>query len=72
MQVRNERFVDVQVVSRLTGIKIRTLKKWRAEGRGPTAMRVEGRLVRYSLPAVQEWMRSQPQLVSSHGSETAR
>jgi DNA-binding transcriptional MerR regulator len=62
MPSRNERLVDVRVVSELTGIKVRTLRKWRCEGRGPAAMRVEGRLVRYSVQAVRDWLREQKHL----------
>jgi predicted DNA-binding transcriptional regulator AlpA len=68
---RNERLIDVRAVSELTGIKIRTLKKWRTEGRGPAAMRIEGRLVRYSLRVVQDWIRDQPGVGASEKSEVA-
>jgi predicted DNA-binding transcriptional regulator AlpA len=70
MPSHNERLVDVQVVSQLTGIKVRTLRKWRTEGRGPAAMRVEGRLVRYSLRVVEDWIRDQPVFKSCRKSET--
>jgi phage terminase Nu1 subunit (DNA packaging protein) len=59
-----DRLVDEQVVSEMTGIKIRTLRKWRLQGRGPIVRRVEGRLVRYSLRDVQDWMHKQPSLRS--------
>ena len=62
MPSQNERLIDVRVVSELTGIKVRTLKKWRTEGRGPAAMRVEGRLVRYSVQAVRDWLHEQQHL----------
>jgi predicted DNA-binding transcriptional regulator AlpA len=71
MPSHNERLVDVQIVSQLTGIKVRTLRKWRTEGRGPAAMRVEGRLVRYSLRVVEDWIRDQPGVTSGGKSETA-
>jgi excisionase family DNA binding protein len=61
-----DRLVDEQLVSEITGIKIRTLRKWRHQGRGPAVRRVEGRLVRYSLQDVQEWMRDQPRLTSEN------
>jgi phage terminase Nu1 subunit (DNA packaging protein) len=60
MQSDVERLVGEQVVSDITGIKIRTLRKWRLQGRGPSVKRIEGRLVRYSLRDVHEWMRDQP------------
>jgi phage terminase Nu1 subunit (DNA packaging protein) len=66
MQSDEERLVDEQAVSEITGIKIRTLRKWRLQGRGPEGRRVEGRLVRYSLRDVQDWMRGQPRLRSAN------
>jgi phage terminase Nu1 subunit (DNA packaging protein) len=71
VQSQNERSIDVRDVSELTGIKIRTLKKWRAEGRGPAAMRVEGLLVRYSLRVVKDWIRDQPGVKAGGRSGTA-
>jgi predicted DNA-binding transcriptional regulator AlpA len=64
MQPGEERLVDERAVSELTGIKVRTLRKWRLQGRGPEVRRIEGRLVRYSLRDVQDWMRGQPRLKS--------
>lgn len=64
MPLVEDRLVDETIVSEITGIKIRTLRKWRLQGRGPSVRRVEGRLVRYSLEDVQEWMRDQPSLKS--------
>jgi len=64
MQPSTDRLVDEQVVSEITGIKIRTLRKWRLHGRGPSVRRVEGRLIRYSLRDVHDWMRGQPRLGS--------
>jgi predicted DNA-binding transcriptional regulator AlpA len=36
-------------------IKVRTLKDWRVQGRGPRAMRY-GNFVRYKVSDVQEWI----------------
>ncbi len=65
MQPDEERLLDEGAVSQLTGIKIRTLRKWRLQGRGPGVRRVEGRLVRYPLRDVQDWIRGQPRLKSA-------
>ena len=70
MQPDEDRLVDEQVVSEITGIKIRTLRKWRLHGRGPSVRRIEGRLIRYSLRDVQDWMRGQPLLRSQAEPET--
>jgi predicted DNA-binding transcriptional regulator AlpA len=64
VQLDDDRLLDEQAVAEITGIKIRTLRKWRLQGRGPSVRRIEGRLVRYSLRDVQEWMRGQPFLKS--------
>jgi len=62
MTLAEDRLVAEATVSAITGIKIRTLRKWRLQGRGPKVRRIEGRLVRYSLQDVGDWMRSQPPL----------
>jgi predicted DNA-binding transcriptional regulator AlpA len=69
MTLAEDRLVDEATVSAITGIKIRTLRKWRLQGRGPKVRRIEGRLVRYSLQDVGDWMRSQPAL--SNGNQSA-
>jgi len=62
MQPLQDRLVDEQFVSEITGVKVRTLRKWRLQGRGPKVKRLEGRLVRYSLLDLQDWLRGQPHL----------
>jgi phage terminase Nu1 subunit (DNA packaging protein) len=62
VQPVDDRLVGEHAVSEITGIKIRTLRKWRLQGRGPSVRRVEGRLVRYSLRDIQEWVRGQPRI----------
>ena len=64
MQPSEDRLIDERAVSEITGIKIRTLRKWRLQGRGPAVRRIEGRLIRYSLRETQDWMRGQPHLQS--------
>jgi phage terminase Nu1 subunit (DNA packaging protein) len=62
VQPSEDRLIDERAVSEITGIKIRTLRKWRLQGRGPAVRRIEGRLIRYSLREAHEWMRAQPHL----------
>ena len=72
MLIDEERLLDEAAVSEITGIKIRTLRKWRLQGRGPGVRRVEGRLVRYSLRDVQDWMRGQPLLVAANAASDSQ
>lgn len=44
-----DKFVAEDAVSEMTGVKLRTLRAWRRQGRGPTFSRIEGQLVRYSV-----------------------
>ena len=72
MLIDEERLLDEAAVSEITGIKIRTLRKWRLQGRGPGVRRVEGRLVRYSLRDVQDWMRGQPLLLDANAASNVQ
>ena len=62
MEPVDDRLVGEHTVSAITGIKTRTLRKWRRQGRGPRVKRIEGRLIRYSLQDLHDWMRDQPLL----------
>lgn len=44
-----------QVSEMLGGIPLGTLKRWRADRRGPTPMRL-GHHVRYRLSSVEQWL----------------
>ena len=60
MRLSKDRLVDEHTASKITGIKIGTLRKWRRQGRGPVVKCVEGRLVRYSLREIQKWVQCLP------------
>ncbi|GAA3591925.1 hypothetical protein GCM10022198_14850 [Klugiella xanthotipulae] len=50
------RWLTEREVAEKTGVAVSTLQNWRSlGGRGPSFAKV-GRLVRYSLDAVDEWM----------------
>ncbi|MEP7354861.1 MAG: helix-turn-helix domain-containing protein [Acidobacteriota bacterium] len=52
---RNEHFA-----SALLGVDVETLRGWRKRKTGPPWRKVNGRLVRYSLGELTEWVKSQP------------
>ena len=43
-------------VSRILGIKQRTLQQWRLTERGPKFLKLSARVVRYRLSDVQNWI----------------
>ena len=47
-------------VEALIGIKRKTLQGWRLRGIGPRWVRCGGRLVRYPVSSLHEWLSSQP------------
>lgn len=54
-------WLTTEEVANLTGIPANTLKYWRTmEGKGPPFRRVNHRLVRYHLAAVEAWLAQQP------------
>ena len=50
----------VREVIELTGIKRKTLQRWRLQGGGPRWIRPSQRLIRYPATALQKWLDSQP------------
>ena len=42
------------------GVSVAACRKWRAEGRGPTYIKV-GRLVRYRMTDIEAWLSTRPQ-----------
>lgn len=46
-------------VEELTGLRVKTLQRWRFEKRGPPFVRL-GKCVRYSAEALRRWIDSQP------------
>jgi predicted DNA-binding transcriptional regulator AlpA len=50
----------VSEVIALTGIKRKTLQRWRLYGGGPRWIRPTKRLIRYPAAALEKWIDSQP------------
>jgi predicted DNA-binding transcriptional regulator AlpA len=51
-----QRILTEGEVSRVLGIKQRTLQRWRALGVGPQYLRLSERSVRYQLKDIQDWI----------------
>lgn len=54
--ILNDPLVSTQEFSRMTGIKPRTIERWRLLGQGPCFCRVGGKLVRYRVSAIEAWL----------------
>ncbi|MGV1005466.1 MAG: helix-turn-helix transcriptional regulator [Candidatus Nanopelagicales bacterium] len=54
-----EVLTDVQLASRLHGLSVETLRKWRKTGKGPPYLKAGGSAVRYRTLDVEAWMLSQ-------------
>ena len=52
-------FLNEKEVAKILGLSVATLRKWRLQGHGPT-YRKFGTAVRYSVDAVEDWIRRQP------------
>lgn len=46
-------------VEALTGLRVKTLQRWRLIGKGPRFVRLGGRCVRYPADALRQWVDSQ-------------
>lgn len=55
MTEREKLLIDVRELSELTGIAVGTLFHWAAESRLP-CVRLSARCLRFSLPAIREWL----------------
>ena len=55
---RSERLMTLPEVSRLLGVPVATLYRWRYRGEGPTGYRI-GRHVRYRRAALEAWIEMQ-------------
>jgi predicted DNA-binding transcriptional regulator AlpA len=53
-----EEYIDTNEAAKLVGVCAGTLKKWRAEGTGPQAVKLGKRLVRYPLSKIHEYLAS--------------
>ena len=57
--VKDERPATTKEVADFLGLEPHTLECWRSEGRGPSYLKLAKGHVRYSWPAVREWLASQ-------------
>ncbi len=55
---QNERYINELEVSKLLGLKPRTLQQWRITGKGPRHIKMSERTIRYELSEVQKWLES--------------
>ena len=55
MEVIQELLLTESETARRLGISVSGLRKWRREGQGPHFIRL-GRLIRYSVPDLEEWL----------------
>ncbi len=53
------RFLDQRQLSEMLAVPVRTLERWRFERRGPRFRKMAGKLVRYELGSVLEWIEQQ-------------
>jgi predicted DNA-binding transcriptional regulator AlpA len=57
---QSPQYIDERALSRMIGIAVRTLQRWRLTGRGPRYRRIGGDAVRYSVADVEAWLAQQP------------
>jgi hypothetical protein len=57
MDLSKPQCVNEQIVSRIIGIKPKTLQNWRSLGRGPAYLKLGGKVV-YSLDDLRKWLES--------------
>lgn len=55
----NDRLMDTDQLSEYLQVPAKTIKWWRRRHEGPPFIKVNGRLVRYRLSAVDEWLDGQ-------------
>ncbi len=55
MEVIQELLLTESETARRLGISVSGLRKWRRGGQGPRFIRL-GRLIRYSVPDLEEWL----------------
>lgn len=51
---------DERYAAKFIGTSLSTVRRFRAQNRGPRYKKIGGYLVRYSLESLQEWVKSQP------------
>jgi predicted DNA-binding transcriptional regulator AlpA len=53
------RFIDERELAAMTGLKVKTLRRWRVFGKGPRFHKLGGS-VRYELRDIEAWLESCP------------
>lgn len=51
-------YIDTDLAAYLLGISVTTLKRWRKSGVGPPFVKMEKRLVRYSISELRDWAKN--------------
>ena len=59
MESQRLSFTEQEVAS-LTGIKVKTLQRWRVVGQGPPWIRAGSRLIRYPAKNLTAWLENRP------------
>ena len=54
------RYLNERELGVLSGIKVKTLQRWRLEGKGPRFRKLGGAAVRYDLRDIEQWIESSP------------
>lgn len=54
-----DHLMDTPTLAAYLDVEAETVKEWRRRREGPPYIRINGRLVRYRLSAVDEWLESQ-------------
>jgi hypothetical protein len=54
--IPSERLLTTRQVAAILNMKIDTLKKWRARGKGPAFLNLDSGAIRYRLEAVQKYL----------------
>jgi len=57
--ILTETYLSEKEVSKIMGLTVRTLQTWRVKSKGPKFMKYGGRLVRYKIKDITNWMSSQ-------------
>jgi len=55
----DERLLDERQAAQLIGVRRATMRHWRATGSGPSFLKPGGRLVRYQVRSLRQWIASQ-------------
>jgi len=68
---RPDPLYDEKQTAKYLGVSVRTLRNWRWSGRGPEYVALSGRLIRYELTRIQDWVKSKRRKSTSDCGEAA-